>query len=148
MVGLAEALVAEREKRQREAKDAAAWREVGREVLGVLLQRLTADPLPSWFFIQNGDEIVVAHTKNGAGSRQRIGAWVVDQDLRLVFGEQKTEWITTESWSRVVDEAIQITARLIVDAEIRLAERLDARSAQTALARVIETFRPPREPHK
>ncbi len=148
MVGLAEALVAEREKREREAKDVAAWREVGREVLGVLLQRLTADPLPSWFFILNGEEIVVAHTKNGAGARQRIGSWVVDPELRLVFDQEKTEWITTESWSRVVDEAVQITARVIVDTETRLVERVDARSEQSALARVIETLRPPREPHK
>jgi len=134
MVMLVEALVAEREKRQRDSKDAAAKREVGREVLRVLVQRLTADPLPSWFFILNGDEIVVAHTRNGAGSRQRIGAWGVDQDLRLVFGEQMTEWITTESWARVIDEAVQITAQVIVDAEMRLIGRVDAyqRSEQSA----------------
>ena len=28
-----------------------------------------------------------------------------------------TEWITAESYARVIDEAIQITAMLIVDAE-------------------------------
>jgi len=71
----------------------------------------------------NGDEIVVAHTKNGPGPRQRIGSWVVDEELRLVFGEEITEWITTESWARVIDEAVLITARLIVDAEARLVSR-------------------------
>jgi len=123
MVSLAHALDAERRKRQRGSLEAAARREVGREVLGALLQRLTADPQPSWFFVMNGDEIVVAHTKNGPGPRQRIGAWVVDEELRLVFGEEITEWITTESWARVIDEAVLITARLIVDAEARLVSR-------------------------
>ena len=28
-----------------------------------------------------------------------------------------TEWITAESYARVIDEALQITAMLIVDAE-------------------------------
>jgi hypothetical protein len=125
MVMLAEAIAAEREKRQRDSKDAVARREVGREVLRALAQRLTAEPLPSWYFILNGDEIVVVHTKNGTGSRQRVGAWVVDPELRLVFGQEMTEWITTESWARVVDEAVQITAQVIVDAEIRLIGRID-----------------------
>lgn len=122
---LGEALAAERDKRQRDSKEAATKREVGRAVLRALAQRLTGEPLPSWFFILNGDEIVVAHTKSGAGSRQRIGAWVVDQDLRLVFGETMTEWITTESCARVVDEAVQITAQVIVDTEIRLVGRIE-----------------------
>jgi hypothetical protein len=125
MVMLAEALFAERQKRQRDSKDAIARREVGREVLRALAQRLTAEPLPSWFFILNGDEIVVVYTKNGTGTRQRVGAWVVDPELRLVFGQEMTEWITTESWSRVIDEAVTITAQVIVDAETRLVGRVD-----------------------
>ncbi len=125
MVMLAEALFAERQKRQRDSKDAIARREVGREVLRALAQRLTAEPLPSWFFILNGDEIVVVYTKNGTGTRQRVGAWVVDPELRLVFGQEMTEWITTESWSRVIDEAVAITAQVIVDAETRQVGRVD-----------------------
>jgi hypothetical protein len=122
MVSLAEAIIAEREKRQADAKDTEVKREIGREILRALLQRLTADPPPSWFFVFNGDEIVVAHTKNGVGSRQRVGTWAVDQQLRLVFGDHRTEEsITTESWGRVIDAAIQTTARVIVDAEFRLA---------------------------
>jgi hypothetical protein len=120
MVSLAEALVAEREKRQSDAKDAEVRREIGREILRALLQRLTSDPPPSWFFVFTGDEIVVAHTKNGVGSRQRVGTWAVDQQLRLVFGDYRTEEsITPESWARVIDAAIQATARVIVDAELR-----------------------------
>src|SRR5262245_58760281 len=92
MVMLAEALATEREKRQREAKDAATRREVGRAVLRALAQRLTAEPIPTWFFILSGDEIIVAHTKNGAASRQHVGSWVVDEEMRLVFGQETTEW--------------------------------------------------------
>lgn len=120
MITLGEALAAEREKRQRDSRDAVSRREVGREVLRALAQRLTAEALPNWFFILSGDEIIVAHTKNGAGSRQRIGTWVVDQDLRLAFDQETTEWITAESCTRVVDEAVQMTAEAIVAAEIRL----------------------------
>jgi hypothetical protein len=37
--------------------------------------------------------------------------------MRLVTEDQMTEWITVESAARVIEEAIQITAKLIVDAE-------------------------------
>ena len=132
MMMLGEALSAEREKRQREAADAATRVEVGRAVLRALAQRLTADPLPTWFFMLSGDEIVVAHTKNGASSRHRVGSWVVDRQMRLVFGDQTTEWITAESCSRVVDEAVRITAQVIVEAEVRSAASTDAPSELSA----------------
>ena len=132
MVMLVEALSAEREKRKREAADAATRVEIGRAVLRALAQRLTADPLPTWFFMLSGDEIVVAHTKNGASSRHRMGSWVVDRDMRLVFGEHTTEWITAESCSRVVDEAVRITAQVIVEAEVRSAASADAPSELSA----------------
>ncbi|HEY9520055.1 MAG TPA: hypothetical protein VIQ39_00765 [Methyloceanibacter sp.] len=117
MTTLAEALTTEREKRRREAEDNATRREVGRAVLQALAQRLNAEPLPTWFFISKGDEILVAHTKNGAASRQHVGTWVVDQHMRLVLEQEMTEWITAESCARVVDEAVAITAKFIVDAE-------------------------------
>ena len=117
MTTLAEALATEREKRRREAEDNATRREVGRAVLQALAQRLNAEPLPTWFFISKGDEILVAHTKNGAASRQHVGTWVVDQQMRLVLDQEMTEWITAESCARVVDEAVAITAKFIVDAE-------------------------------
>ncbi len=117
MTTLAEALTTERENRRREAEDNATRREVGRAVLQALAQRLNAEPLPTWFFISKGDEILVAHTKNGAASRQHVGTWVVDQQMRLVLEQEMTEWITAESCARVVDEAVAITAKFIVDAE-------------------------------
>ena len=65
------------------------------------------------------DEVIVLRIINGATARERVGSWVVDQEMKLVFGPHTTEWITAESWSRVVDEAVQITAQVIVDAETR-----------------------------
>lgn len=132
MVMLGEALSIEREKRQREAADAATRLEVGRAVLRALAQRLTADPLPTWFFMLSGDEIVVAHTRNGASSRHRIGSWVVDREMRLVFGDHVTEWITAESCSRVVDEAVRITAQVIVAAEARSGLLMEAAAEHSA----------------
>ncbi len=119
MVTLADAISTEREKRQRETAEASTRCEVGRAVLRALAHRLTAEPLPTWFFMLSGDEIVVAHTRNGASSRHRVGSWVVDREMRLVFGDQTTEWITAESCSRVVDDAVKITAQVIVAAEAR-----------------------------
>jgi hypothetical protein len=119
MVMLGEALAAERENRKRETKETAERREVGRAVLQALVQRLTADSVPNWFFVLSDDEISVLHIKNGASARERVGSWDVDQEMKLVFGPHTTEWITAESWSRVVDEAVQITAQVIVDAETR-----------------------------
>jgi hypothetical protein len=116
---LAEALASERERSRREAEEAVTRREVGRTVLSALAQRLNAEPLPSWFFISKGDEILVAHTRTGATSRQHVGTWSVADDMRLIFDEQSTEWITAESCARVLDEAVKITAKFIVDAERR-----------------------------
>jgi len=119
MVLLREALAAEREKKKRETEETATQREVGRAVLQALVQRLTADSVPTWLFVLSDDEISVLRVKNGASARDRVGSWVVDQEMRLAFGPQTTEWITAESWSRAVDEAVQITAQVIVDAETR-----------------------------
>ncbi len=82
---LAEALATERETKRREDEASATKKEVGRVVLQALAQRLNAEPLPAWFFISKGDEILVAHTRTGATSRQHVGTWVVADDMRLVF---------------------------------------------------------------
>jgi hypothetical protein len=119
MVTLRDALAAEREKWKHEAGLTATQREVGRAVLQALVQRLTADSVPTWHFMLSDDEVVVLRIKNGANARERVGSWVVDQEMKLVFGPHTTEWITAESWPRVVDEAVQITAQVIVDAETR-----------------------------
>jgi len=119
MIKIGEALVAEREKRKRESEETSERREVGEAVLQTLLQRLTADPVPTWFFVLSDDEVAVFRIKNSASTRERVGSWVVDPDMKLVFGPHTTEWITAESWSRVVDEAVEITAQVIVDAETR-----------------------------
>ena len=116
MVMLKEALETERERRKRETEETATQREVGRAILKVLTQRLTADSAPNWHFMLGDDAVSVLRIK-GANARERVGSWVVDQEMRLVFGPHTTEWITAESWSRAVDEAVKITAKVIVDAE-------------------------------
>lgn len=117
MTSLAEALAAEREKRRRDAEEEITKKEVGRAVLQALAQRLNADPLPGWSFIPRGDEILIAHAHNGAPSRQHVGTWSVDHELRLVLDDQVTEWITVESYARVVDRAVEITAKFMLDVE-------------------------------
>ena len=115
MVSLTEALAAEREKLQQDSADKHARREAGKEVLEALFERLAGKPLLGWSFVLGNDEIVVSHTKVGS-----IGSWVVDPDLRLKFGDKTTEWITVESVGRVLDEAVAITARRMVDTEEQL----------------------------
>jgi len=129
MVSLKEALESEREKQQKDSADNEIRREVSREILGALFERLTKEPLTGWSFIMRNDEIVVAQVKGGLETRKSIGSWIVDQNLCLKFASETTEWITPESVSRVLDEAVRITARRMVDAEFanskvpRLAEK-------------------------
>ncbi len=115
MVSLTEALAAEREKLQQNSADTHARREAGREVLGALFERLAGKPLVGWSFVLGNDEIVISDTKAGS-----IGSWIVDPDLRLKFAHETTEWITIESVGRVLDEAVCITARRMVDTEEQL----------------------------
>ena len=111
MVTLREALAAERAKSQ----DTSTRQQIGRAVLEALADRLNAEPIPGWLFILDGQEIYVFRVYGG--SRKQVGRWSVDDQLRLVTGNQMTEWITAESYGRVIEEAIQITAMLMVDAE-------------------------------
>jgi hypothetical protein len=115
MTALVEALAAERDKKRLNAEKATTRCEVGRALLQALAQRLNADPLPTWSFTHTGDAILIAQTSNGAC--KQVGAWTLGEDLRLVLGEEMTEWVTAESCARVIDEAVRITATFIVDAE-------------------------------
>ncbi|KAB2939777.1 MAG: hypothetical protein K8F92_00780 [Hyphomicrobium sp.] len=117
VVTLAEAVAAERSKRRQDREDASKRKQVGRALLQALQQRLDAEPLPAWSFALDDDRIHVCRNKNG--SPRRVGTWTVDHELRLVLGQEMTEWITAESCNRVIDEAVQITARFIIDAEER-----------------------------
>ena len=115
MVSLTEALAAEREKLQQNFSDTQAKREAGREVLEALFERLAGKPLLGWSFVLGNNGIVVSHAKVGP-----IGSWVLGPDLRLKFADELTEWLTVESVARVLDEAVCITARRMVDTEEQL----------------------------
>jgi hypothetical protein len=120
MLMLLDALTAERDKRRQSFREEALQRQLSREVLHRLGECLTAAQLPRWYFIPNGDEIVVVHNKDGAGNRHRIGAWTVDEEYRLAFGSERTEWVTPESWARVIDRAVMITAQVILDHDVQV----------------------------
>lgn len=119
MVVLMEAIARERAKRQQEASEASSKQEVGRVVLGALIEKLNATPVRNWSFKLEGDAITVSHTVDT--SRRLLGRWTVDDKLRLVLGDVATEWITSESYGRVIDEAVRATAKLIVDVEMGVA---------------------------
>jgi hypothetical protein len=122
MLSLTEALAAERERLQLDSADNQARREAGKEVLEAVFERLAGKLLLGWSFVLGNNEIVISHTKVGT-----IGSWVVDPLLRLKLGEETTEWITIESVGRVLDEAVGITARRIVDTEEQLKAGTNAR---------------------
>ena len=88
MVMLIDALAAERDKRQQSLKEEAVKRQMGREVLRRLGERLTAAPLPGWYFLQNGEEIVVIHNKNGAGTGS---GWARGSSTRRTAGFRARE---------------------------------------------------------
>ena len=134
MVTLREALAAERAKSQ----DTSTRQQIGRAVLEALADRLNAEPTPGWLFILDDQEICVFRVYGG--SREQVGRWSVDDQLRLVTGNQMTEWITAESYGRVIEEAIQITAMLMVDAE--MADATKPPDADAEGAEIVEL--PPR----
>lgn len=115
MVALMEALAAERAKRQQDAADASTRQEIGRAVLGALAQKLNAEPIPGWVFVL--EDQVIHMLRNLHGARQPAGTWTLDQHMRLQSGEHLTEWVTSESYQRVIDQAVKLTAKIIVDAE-------------------------------
>ena len=120
MLSLTDALIAERQQRQFDYKDRILRRQMAHEVLRGLGERLAAADVPRWQFIPNGDEIVVLYHQPGHGTRERVGAWIVDEEFRLSFGEETTEWITSESWSRVLDKAVLLMATVILDRETQV----------------------------
>ena len=115
MVTLAEALAAEREKRRNLEADALARREVARAVLSSLADKLNAAPVLGWTFVLEDQAIRIFHTVEG--TRREVGSWTMDDQLQLMCGQTTTEWVTSESYVRVIDEAVAVTAKLIVDAE-------------------------------
>jgi hypothetical protein len=140
MVTLKEALAAERAKRQRDEADNSTRQQIGRAVLEALADRLNAEPLPGWLFLLDGQEIRVFRIHGGA--REQVGTWTVDEEMRLVAGDQMTEWITAESYARVIEEAVQITAMLMVDAETAGAAKSNKGAEPGEGAEIVEL--PPR----
>jgi hypothetical protein len=139
MVTLTEALAAERAKRQQNNSDTSTRQQIGRAVLEALADRLNAEPLSGWVFVLAGQEIHVLRIR--AGGREQVGMWAVDDEMRLVAGDQRTEWITAESYYRVIDEALHITAMLMVDVEEAEAAKPNYEAAAES-AEIVEL--PPR----
>ena len=142
MVTLKKALAIERSKRQRDEADNSTRQQIGRAVLEALADRLNAEPLPGWLFVLDGQEICVFRIQGG--TREQVGTWTVDEEMRLVTGDQMTEWITVESAARVIEEAVQITAMLIVDAETTGAAKSNKGAGPAEGAEIVEL--PPRWP--
>ena len=120
MLTLTDALTTERQKRELEYKEVMFQWQLAQTVLQALGERLAATQLARWHFIPDGDEIIVVHQQSNTGVKERVGAWYVDEQYRLTFGEEKTEWVTKESWRRVIDRAVAMTAVVILDRETQL----------------------------
>jgi hypothetical protein len=129
---LTEALAAERSARKQDAADTSTMQQVAHTVLEALADRLNAEPLLGWTFVLEGQQIRIA--RHNQGSRQQVGTWTMGNKMQLVCGEATTEWITSESFGRVLDEAVQITAKLIVETETggatKATEHTGARGAE------------------
>ena len=115
MLTLTAALAAERSKRQNLETDDLAKQQVARAVLGVLAEKLHATPVAGWTFILEDQAIRIVRTAEG--SQHEFGNWGMDDKMQLVCGDATTEWITSESYARVINQAVALTARLIVDFE-------------------------------
>ena len=130
MLTLTEALTTERQKRELEYKEVMFQWLLAQKVLQALRERLAATQLARWHFIRDGEEIAVVHQPSNTGVKERVGAWYVDDQCRLTFGEEKTEWVTKESWKRVIDKAVAMTAVVILDRETQLLAKKPALMAR------------------
>jgi hypothetical protein len=135
MITLADALSEARQKRQVKYQQLTLQWQMAQEVLRAIYEVLTSANLPRWHFVPKGDEIVVLHHQHN-GTKERVGAWSIDQEYRLSFEGEKTEWITTESWERVIDKAVAMTAEVILDRETQ-AIPFEAVAAQSADQQLI-----------
>jgi len=140
MIKLSEALAAEREKRLGAEADNSTRQQIGQAVLEALAQRLNAEPIFGWVFVLDDQKIRVFRIN--VGGREEVGLWTVDEEMRLVTDGRMTEWITAESYGRVIDEALQITAMLIVDAETAGAKKSNNGAKLGEGAEIVEL--PPR----
>ena len=140
MIKLSEALAAEREKRLWAEADNSTRQQIGQAVLEALAQRLNADPIFGWVFVLDDQKIRVFRIS--VGGREEVGLWTVDEEMRLVTDGRMTEWITAESYGRVIDQALQITAMLIVDAETAGAKTSNNGANLGECAEIVEL--PPR----
>lgn len=115
MVELLEALAIEKAKRARDTSEGATRQELRKVVLGALAERLNENEVPKWLFRAEGDHLKIFF--GGLGAQRVIAAWKLDDQVRLVLRDDTTEWITSESFARVIDQAVRMTAKLIVDTE-------------------------------
>ena len=139
MVTLTEALAAERTKRKQDDANKSTMQQVVHTVLEALAERLNDTPIPDWTFILEGQQISISRISQG--SRQQVGTWTMDREMQLVCGEATTQWITSESYERALDEAILISARLIVETEMGDAAK-STEHTTTRSAEIVEL--PPR----
>jgi hypothetical protein len=116
MITLADALSEARQKRQVKYQQLTLQWQMAQEVLQAVYELLTSANLPRWDFVPKGNEIVVFHHQHN-GTKERVGAWSIDEEYRLAFEGEKTEWITAESWARVIDKAVAMTAEVVLDRE-------------------------------
>ena len=83
--------------------------------MGALAHELNAEPIQGWVFIL--EDQIIRMFRSLRGGRQQVATWTLDQHMRLQSGEHLTEWVTSESYTRVIDQAVKFTAKIIVEAE-------------------------------
>ncbi len=114
MLSLRNALSAERKRRRQQAAEGGQVSQIARNALHTLHERLASSPLADWEFELTGDELLMFHD-SGLRARHQVGSWIIAEENRLVSGPIETEWVTPASFRRVVDEAVRVTARIILD---------------------------------
>jgi hypothetical protein len=100
MVELLEALAIEKAKRARDTSEGATRQELRKVVLlGRAVER------------ERGSQVAVS------GRRRSAQDYLPRASHSLVLRGDTTEWITGESFEPVIDQAVRMTAKLIVDTE-------------------------------
>ncbi len=114
MLSLKIALSAERKRRRQQVAEGGEVSQIARNALQTLHDRLATSVLADWEFELLGDELLMFHD-SGLRARHHVGSWTIGKENRLVSGPIETEWVTPASFRRVIDEAVRVTARIILD---------------------------------
>jgi len=118
MVGLNEAIEKERARRKQVKDAAAAKRASAMQALRIFAERCAEAALPNWEFQFSDGKLSAVHHQGSRGySKQAHHSWWLDEQNRITDGREATSPVDSVGAAKAVDEAVQLLAKRVLDAD-------------------------------